>query len=502
MSGHGDPADREVSRTGSSPAHPARGRDHLRNSRARRGHVGDDVRRAGRGAPGEPDRRGPADRRDRHDLLPRPRNAEDRAHQSRGAGDARAPERGGGLSVPAGFHRDRPPPVVGEGAGVGSGREDVLCRRGRAAGSRVDPRDRSPRRPGLHRPVELSQTRPHPAQDPQEATGRGLAGSRERLMRAVFFGTPEWAVPSLDALAASQHEILAVVTQPDRRSSRRGSPAPPPVAQRAQQLGLELHQPLTVKSPEFREWLLRKEADLGVVVAYGEILPRPLLEVPPRGFVNLHFSLLPRYRGAAPVQWAIASGEELTGVTTMAIRPRLDAGEIYLQKEVPIEAGETASSLGRRLASIGAQLLQETLDRMQRGDLSPRPQDESRATYAPSLTKQDGRVDWSWTAGVIARRVLGFDPWPGCTTSVRGREMRLLEVDVEPASEKAGSLERAEAGELAPGTVLGLSDGALRVLCGEGSVLLVRKLQFEGGRPMTGREAVNGRLIAAGDVLG
>ena len=321
-------------------------------------------------------------------------------------------------------------------------------------------------------------------------------------MRAVFFGTPEWAVPSLDALAASQHEILAVVTQPDRRSSRRGSPAPPPVAQRAQQLGLELHQPLTVKSPEFREWLLRKEADLGVVVAYGEILPRPLLEVPPRGFVNLHFSLLPRYRGAAPVQWAIASGEEVTGVTTMAIRPRLDAGEIYLQKEVPIEAGETASSLGRRLASIGAQLLRETLDRMQRGDLSSRPQDESRATYAPSLTKQDGRVDWSWTGGVIARRVLGFDPWPGCTTSVRGREMRLLEVDVEPASEKAGSPERAEAGELAPGTVLGLSDGALRVLCGEGSVLLVRKLQFEGGRPMTGREAVNGRLIAAGDVLG
>lgn len=334
-------------------------------------------------------------------------------------------------------------------------------------------------------------------------------------MRVIFFGTPEWAVPSLERLALSAHRIVHVVSQPDRRSSRRGAPQPPPVARRARELGLEVFQPATVRTAEFTDWFRAAGAEAGVVVAYGEILPAGLLKAAPLGFVNVHFSLLPKYRGAAPVQWAIAFGETATGVSTMAIAPRLDAGDVYVQREVEIGAGETAAALGARLAPIGADLLLETLDMLERGEAVRHPQDESKASYAPMLKKEDGAVDWSWEAEVIVRRLRAFDPWPGCASRVRGRSVRILQAVADEES--------FDETPLAVGTVLGLSSrpagppasgvgpqtGAraggmecLRVLCGEGTVLLLGKLQFEGGRPITPLEALNGRLLAAGDVMG
>jgi methionyl-tRNA formyltransferase len=243
---------------------------------------------------------------------------------------------------------------------------------------------------------------------------------------------------------------------------------------------------------------LRLEPDAGVIVAYGEILPRKLLEAAPLGFVNVHFSLLPKYRGAAPVQWAIASGEKTTGVTTMAVAPKMDAGDIFLQKEIQIAPDETAPRLGERLAVAGASLLLETLDAMARRTLRPRRQEHEKASYAPRLSKDDGWIDWSSEAVVIARRVRGFDPWPGCFTRVRGRDVRLLTVDPET---DGGEARPALAG-MPPGTALGLDGEALRIVCGGMTVLRVTRMQFQGGKSIGARDAVNGRLVAAGDTLG
>ena len=327
-------------------------------------------------------------------------------------------------------------------------------------------------------------------------------------MRVVFLGTPEWAVPSLDALVASGHEIAGVVSQPDRRSSRRGGAAPPPVVRRARAIGLPVVQPGSAKDPAFLEWFRAQNADAGALVAYGEILSKTLLAVPRSGFVNLHFSLLPRWRGAAPVQWTIASGDTVTGVTTQRVVARLDAGDVLLQRRVDIDPRETAGQLGSRLAEIGASLLVETLDAVEAGRLTPRPQDESAATRAPLLRKEHGAADWSLSAEVLARRVRAFDPWPGVTGTVRGRAVRLIEAEAEAAPGgreggtvplETGTVPRARASDLPPGTILGLSGRALRIVCGDGSVLRVARVQFANGKPITGAEAVNGRLVAPGD---
>ncbi|HKQ61459.1 MAG TPA: methionyl-tRNA formyltransferase, partial [Candidatus Polarisedimenticolaceae bacterium] len=276
-------------------------------------------------------------------------------------------------------------------------------------------------------------------------------------MRLVFLGTPSAAVPALAALLRAGHEVARVVTQPDRPVGRSRRPAPPPVKQAALDAGLELLQPRRVKDEEFPAALRSAAPELLVVVAYGRILSDAVLELAPRGAINLHFSLLPRYRGAAPVQWALARGETTTGVSTMRIVSRLDAGDVLLQRAVPIAAGEHAPALEQRLAAIGAELLVATLAGLARGELRGTPQDEAQATYAPLLHRADGELDPTLAAPLLEGHVRGFDPWPGSWVRVEpgGRRLRLVE---------ARALD--ERGEQAPGSVLELRRDGLVVACG------------------------------------
>jgi len=310
-------------------------------------------------------------------------------------------------------------------------------------------------------------------------------------VRIVFLGTPGVAVVSLKALLVAGHDVPLVVTRVDRPAGRSGRPAPPPVKRAAAELGLEVYQPTKVRGRAFPEELARHRPDVLVVVAYGRILTRQVLELAPAGAVNVHFSLLPKYRGAAPVQWALAHGETLTGVTTMQIDEQLDTGDILLQREVPIEPGEHAPSLQERLAVVGADLLVETMDRMRDGTLERRPQDPAGASLAPVIHRADGEVDPGLAASEIEGRVRGFDPWPGVWLGREGKRLRWIEATdtgrVDPAA--------------APGTVFGLEGEGLIVACGGGTLLRVTSIQPEGRRVMSARDAVNGRQIRPGDRL-
>lgn len=309
-------------------------------------------------------------------------------------------------------------------------------------------------------------------------------------MRIVFLGTPETAVPALAALLDSGHDVPLVATQPDRPVGRDRRPAPPPVARLAAARGLTCLQPERIREGDFLERVAAAGPDLLVVVAYGKILPNPLLECAPLGAINVHFSLLPAYRGAAPVQWALARGETVSGVTTMRINERLDEGDLLMQRAVPIERAEHAPSLLGRLAAIGATLLVETVRLWGERRLVPEPQDPARASYAPILKREDGWFDPTWTAAAIEGRVRGFDPWPGVWARRAGRRLRLVEVEAERGTTRA-----------APGTIEALEGDDALVACASGTVLRVRSLQFEGRRPSTAREAANGRQIAVGALL-
>jgi methionyl-tRNA formyltransferase len=313
-------------------------------------------------------------------------------------------------------------------------------------------------------------------------------------MKVVFFGTPDWAVPSLVALMGSEHRPSLVVTQPARRRGRAGAASPSPVAGTAARLGLPILEPESIRKTPFPEAMEREAADLFVVVAYGRIFPERLLAIPPRGAINVHFSLLPAYRGAAPVQWAIAEGETRTGATTMGMVKDLDAGPIYLQGEVAIERGEHAPSLGARLAEIGARLLVDTLDGIAAGRLEPREQDGARASLARLLTAEDGWIDWREPAWRIEQRIRGFDPWPGQSARSERGKLRVLEA-------RAGGdrgPQRAEGG-----SVLGEGEGgAVRIACAGGTWLDATTVQPEARRPMGGAEALRGRHLRLGERLG
>jgi methionyl-tRNA formyltransferase len=308
-------------------------------------------------------------------------------------------------------------------------------------------------------------------------------------MRIVFCGTPEFAVPSLRRLAAEPGiSVEAVITQPDRPRGRGQNVSGPPVKEAALATGLHVYQPETIKSDSAQEFLKRVAPDAVVIIAYGQIIPARLLSLPRLGWINLHASLLPRYRGAAPIHWAIANGETMTGLTTMQIDAGMDSGPTLLQHELEVGPDETSPELAARMSEIGAGLIVDSLLRLDRGEISPQPQDREKATYAPILKKEDGRIDWTRTASQIYNRMRGFTPWPGAYTSFRGQTCHLW-----------GRPERGAAaeGRIAPGEIVP-STKEVHVVCGAGTCLRLEFVQLEGRKRISAREFANGaRLDAA-----
>jgi len=309
-------------------------------------------------------------------------------------------------------------------------------------------------------------------------------------MRVVFLGSGSFAIPSLGALLEAGHDVAAVVTQPDREKGRGRALSPPPLKPVAAARGLKILQPRRVREPESVAALKALAPDVQVVVAYGQILPRSVIDVAPCGTVNVHASLLPRYRGAAPVQWAIVNGETETGVTTMLIDEGLDTGPALLAEATPIGAEETAGALESRLAVMGAALLVRTLKGLEQGTVVPRPQDAARATLAPLIKKEDGLIDWNMSGEALARRVRGFHPWPGAHTSWHGRGLRVLRA-------------RAEAGRGgAPGTLLAVDRDGLVVAAGEDTAFRLIEVQPESRTPMPAAAFAAGARLTPGERLG
>jgi methionyl-tRNA formyltransferase len=307
-------------------------------------------------------------------------------------------------------------------------------------------------------------------------------------MNLVFMGTPEFAVPSLDALVKEGHEVAAVVTQPDRPVGRKRVVTPPPVKLAAMKNGLRVLQPQKVKDGDFIRVLSEIKPDLILVVAFGQILPRSVLDIPLLGCINVHASLLPRYRGAAPIQWAIINGERVTGVTTMWMDEGLDTGDMFLQQTVEIKDEWTASDLSRELSLVGAGLLIETLRKLESGQELRIPQDHKRATYAPMLKKEDGKIDWSKKAFEIRNLIRGLYPWPGAYTFSRGQEIKIWVAETYPSGKKQ-----------APGRFMGVVKGrGFLVGTGEGC-LLVKELQEAGKKKMGALEYLAGHSLREGD---
>jgi methionyl-tRNA formyltransferase len=308
----------------------------------------------------------------------------------------------------------------------------------------------------------------------------------------IFCGTPQFAVPTLSALVTAGHNIQLVVSQPDRPSGRGQQLSVPAVKQRALELGLPFTQPQTIRNnAEFRAHLEKLAPKAIIVVAYGRIIPQWMIDLPPLGNLNAHASLLPKYRGAAPIQWAIASGEAVTGVTTMRIDAGLDTGDMLLQSEISIAPDETAVTLLPKLAQLGAALMVETLQRLEAGKLTPTPQDDSRATLAPILKKEDGRVDFSRPAQEIHNRLRGFQPWPGAFTSFRGKSLALVSARPLPP----GS-------ELVPPGRIRLLDDKLLVGAARDTSLEILELQPEGKKKISAADFINGYKPKSGEHLG
>ena len=309
-------------------------------------------------------------------------------------------------------------------------------------------------------------------------------------MKLVFCGTPMFAVPSLERLHSAGFEIRLVVTQPDRPQGRGMTLTAPAVKQSALKLGLPVIQPEKIKkNQEFREQLNTLEPDAIIVVGYGRIIPPWMLELPRYGNINVHASLLPKYRGAAPVQWAIAQGENVSGVTTMLLNEGLDTGDILLQREMAIRSEDTAVTFAPRLAEMGADLIVETLRGLEDKSVSPIPQENAKATLAPILKKEDGLVDFSRTATGIHNRLRGFQPWPGAYTQFRGKVLKLI------AAKPEDTPSNLSLGELRVG------DEKLFVGCAQRTVLQLLQVQPEGKKAMAAREFINGYHPAAGERL-
>ena len=313
-------------------------------------------------------------------------------------------------------------------------------------------------------------------------------------MRVVFLGTPEFAIPSLKSLVRSGHDVVGVFTQPDRPKGRGNRLSESPVKIAALELGLAVHQPERIRRPDIVNQLRSLNAELMVVVGYGQIIPQTIIDLPRYGILNVHASLLPKYRGAAPIQWAIANGETETGVTIMQIDAGLDTGDMLLKAAVDIGPDETAPELGARLAPLGAELLSQTIAQLQAGRISREKQNDAEATYAPMLKKEDGRIDWHRPATQIYNRLRGFTPWPGAYTSFRGQALHIVEA--KPV-QKPASLSRT--GE--PG-LLRIEKRRLFAECGENSELELLELQPAGKKRMRADAFLNGHNVSDDEKLG
>jgi methionyl-tRNA formyltransferase len=307
-------------------------------------------------------------------------------------------------------------------------------------------------------------------------------------MRSIFLGTPQFAVPTLERLVAAGHEVALVVTQPDRPKGRGNAIAMPPVKEAALRHGLEVFQPERVRRPEGIERLRAIAPEIMVIVGYGQIIPQPILDIAPRGILNVHASLLPKYRGAAPIQWAIVNGESTTGVTIMRIDAGLDTGEMLRKAETSIGENETAIELSPRLAESGADLLVETLAALD--TLTPEKQDNVAATYAPILKKEDGAIDWNQPAREIHNRIRGLQPWPGAYSSFRGQTLHVW-----------SSVITAHTSPNPPGTLL-LQNHRLYATAGDGLFLELREVQLEGRKRLPGDVFSSGARLTTHEILG
>ena len=306
-------------------------------------------------------------------------------------------------------------------------------------------------------------------------------------MRTIFFGSPDFAVPCLEA-THDISDIAVVISQPDRPAGRGLAMRPPAVKKRALELGLEVWQPKKVRTAEFAEKLRALEADVAVVVAYGRILPRGVLDAPRTGCVNVHASLLPRWRGAAPIQWSIVHGDEETGVTLMQVDEGMDSGAILATVSTPIAADEDAATLSDRLSRMGAELLREQLARYVAGDLAPQPQDEGAVTMAPLLKKEHGRIDWNKSARTVHNQIRGMNPWPGAHTVLGERRIKVHRTVASTLDPEGAP----------PGQVIALDPEGILVACAEGT-LEIQELQESGRKRVDARSFASGRGVAVGD---
>jgi methionyl-tRNA formyltransferase len=311
-------------------------------------------------------------------------------------------------------------------------------------------------------------------------------------MKLVFMGTPAFAVPSLQRIVDAGHHVAAVYTQPDRPKGRGGQVTASPIKVAAIRLGLTVQQPERIRREPNIEQLRALQPDAMVVVGYGQIIPQSIIDIPPVGIINVHASLLPKYRGAAPIQWAIANGESVTGVTTMRIDAGLDTGDMLLKWATEIGLEENALELSPRLAEAGADLLVETLAGLQIGAIRPEKQDSSQATLAPILKKEDGQIDWSWLATMIYNRSRGLLPWPGTYTTFRGQQLQIWKTrPVDPLAAAPG----------VPGR-LHVAQKRLFVACGDGTLLEILELQIEGRKRISAAAFLAGQRLSDNETLG
>lgn len=309
-------------------------------------------------------------------------------------------------------------------------------------------------------------------------------------MDVLFMGTPEFAVPTVEALLSSKHVLKAVVTQPDKPAGRGRRLSAPPVKQLALSNGIPCQQPAKLRDPSVVEELASYSPEIIVVAAYGKILPPSVLDLPPKGCINVHASLLPKYRGAAPINWAIINGETETGITIMLMDEEMDHGPILLQRAISILPEETAGELHDRLALLGAECLIEALKGLEDGSIAPNAQDHDRATFAPMLSKEDGQLDWGQPAEDLVNRIRGVTPWPGATTMLNDELFKVWKASLGP-KDVSGS----------PGEVMAVEEDGITVACGQGSVCLL-EVQVAGKKRMKAESFLRGYSVSTGTILG